>query len=84
MSFSSGIGSTRREFFRAAARYAVLSGLAALAGLTEARKRLSGQKCVNLGLCDGCGVFKSCGLPQALSAKMTKRRGVYEPHREKS
>jgi hypothetical protein len=75
---------SRREFFRAAARYGVLGGLAVLAGLTRAGRRLSGQECVNRGLCNGCSVYASCGLPQALSAKMAKPGGVYEPHREKS
>lgn len=64
----------RREFFRAGARYGLLSGLAALAALGIAReRRLAGQKCVNRGICGNCAAFAGCGLPQALSARQTKR-----------
>jgi len=64
----------RREFFRTCGRTAVAGGLAALGILLALRKSSASgsQKCVNNGLCRGCGVFDSCGLPQALSAKLAK------------
>jgi hypothetical protein len=65
---------SRREFFRAAARYGLLGLLGAAASMAVQRRRLSGQRCVNLGICSSCGIFASCGLPQALSAKAAKKR----------
>jgi hypothetical protein len=62
----------RREFFRAAARYGVLS-LLALGGVLTARiRRLRGQTCINQGICSGCPAFSECGLPQAISARESK------------
>ncbi len=63
---------SRREFFRAAARYTVL-GLLAVASLVVGRRSFrEGQRCVNRGLCSGCGLWENCSLPQALSAKQHK------------
>jgi hypothetical protein len=76
MIFSPGVNSNRREFFRAGARYGLLGILAVVAALTGAKRRLSGQHCVNRGLCNACAVFESCELPQALSAKQAKPGGV--------
>jgi hypothetical protein len=56
---------SRREFVRAGGRYGLL-GLLALATGLAAR---SGGRCVNRGLCDGCGRFSRCELPPALSAR---------------
>jgi hypothetical protein len=64
---------SRREFFRAAARYGLLA-LAAVGAAFASRNRnpAAAQTCVNRSICSGCGVFASCGLPAALSAKRAK------------
>ena len=61
----------RREFFRTCARYTALAALGATSGVLLTRKFRDRQshKCVNQGICDGCGEFSACGLPQALTAK---------------
>jgi hypothetical protein len=61
----------RREFLRGSARYALLAGLAAASAVLVKRSSagLSGQTCINEGICRGCGVVTDCGLPQALSFK---------------
>lgn len=67
----------RREFLRGSARYALLTGLAAVAAVLVRKQGtpLAGQTCVNRGFCRGCGAVADCGLPQALSFKdATQRR----------
>jgi hypothetical protein len=62
---------SRRQLLAAALRYATL-GLfgAAGASVISKRRRLAREgKCINDGVCRGCEVLKTCGLPQALSAK---------------
>ena len=66
---------SRREFFRATARYGLLALVSVAAGLAAWPRGLSGQRCVNRGICSGCGVFAACELPQALSAKRFKEKG---------
>ena len=67
---------SRREFFRAAARGGLLALVSAAAACLAARsQRLEGQRCVNRGICSSCGVFAACGLPQALSAKRAQEKG---------
>jgi hypothetical protein len=73
MRFSPEKAESRREFFRAAARYTFI-GLLSAAGALAARKP-GGQRCVNRGICSGCGRFADCGLPQALSARQAKSKG---------
>lgn len=73
MRFSPEKAENRREFFRAAARYGLLGLLTAAASLAIRRQVLGGQKCVNRGICPNCGVFSTCGLPQALSAKLASK-----------
>ncbi len=58
---------SRREFFRAAARYGVLGLLTAAAVVTGRSGIRAGQSCVNRGLCRGCALVARCGLPAALS-----------------
>jgi hypothetical protein len=65
---------TRREFFRAGARYALLGVIAAAGWFAGRRNFVPGQACVNRGICSGCREFDRCGLPQALSAKQVKGR----------
>jgi hypothetical protein len=70
---------TRREFLHGSARYALLTGVAAVVAVVAGRRNatLSGQTCVSNGLCRGCAVVSDCGLPQALSFKQaTKGRGT--------
>ncbi len=66
---------SRREFFRASARYGLLVLLGAAASLAARPRELRGQHCVNLGICGTCAAFAGCGLPQALSAKRAQERG---------
>ena len=67
----------RREFFRAAVRYAALAGVGVASAVLARRgaQGLGGQSCVNQGICRGCGEFTGCGLPQALSAKRAMNGG---------
>jgi hypothetical protein len=60
---------SRREFFRAAGRYTLLTCLAVVGAVAGTRK----QTCVNQGICGGCGEFSQCNLPAAVSAKNTPR-----------
>jgi hypothetical protein len=71
MSFLPGTPASRREFFRAGARYSLLGLLGAVSGLTAWTRR-SGQRCVNRGLCGPCPAFAQCGLPAAKAAKAAK------------
>jgi len=71
-------GESRREFLRGGARYALLAGLGAVSAALFKRSggKISGQTCINEGICSGCTAFGGCGLPQALSAKQAKRGGL--------
>jgi hypothetical protein len=65
----------RREFFRAAARYSLLTVLG-VAGYFSARPgKLKGQRCIRQGICAGCVQFADCGLPAALSRRSVKSTG---------
>jgi hypothetical protein len=66
---------TRREFLRGGVRYALAAGLGAVAAAVAGKPagRLSGQVCVNEGLCRNCGIVDDCGLPQALSFKLATK-----------
>jgi hypothetical protein len=66
---------SRREFFRAGARYGALAFVSALAALAARPPAGRDQQCVNSGICNGCGVFATCGLPQALSARRGRKEG---------
>jgi hypothetical protein len=71
-------GRNRREFMRDGMRYSLLAGMAAVSALLLKRSggKLTGQTCVNQGICSGCGAYAGCGLPAALSAKAAKRGGL--------
>jgi hypothetical protein len=66
---------SRREFFRATARYGLLALVSVAASLAAGPRTPGGQRCVNRGICSGCGIFADCGLPQALSAKRAQQKG---------
>ena len=66
---------SRREFFRASMRYALLALVSVVAALAARPRSPGGQRCVNLGICSSCGIFAKCGLPQALSAKRAQQKG---------
>jgi hypothetical protein len=66
---------SRREFFRAAARYGLLALVAVAASLAVRPRTPAGQRCVSRGICSGCSLLAGCGLPQALSAKRTTTGG---------
>lgn len=62
----------RRDFFITLGRYAALTGLGVGIGkliIHRPAEATQSHVCISKGLCDGCGVFDNCGLPQALSAK---------------
>jgi hypothetical protein len=65
---------SRREFFRATARYGLLVLVSVAASLAARPRTPGGQRCVNRGICSGCGIFADCGLPQALSAKRAREK----------
>jgi hypothetical protein len=69
------VESSRREFFRATARYGMLALVSVAASLAARPRTPDGQRCVNRGICSSCGVFDGCGLPQALSAKRAQVKG---------
>lgn len=71
-------GESRRQFLRGGARYTLLTALGAVSAILFKRSggKLSGQTCVNQGICSKCTAFTGCGLPQALSAKQAKRGGI--------
>jgi len=62
---------SRRTLLSAALRYGTLGLLGAAGGAAFARRRrlLREGKCINDGVCRGCEVLETCGLPQALSVK---------------
>lgn len=71
-------GRNRREFMRDGVRYSLLAGLAAVSAFLLKRSggKLTGQSCINQGICSRCSTFTGCGLPAALSAKATKRGAI--------
>ena len=52
-------------------RYATLGVIGVSGGMLVSKRRrlVKENKCINKGICSGCGEFDGCGLPQALSAK---------------
>jgi hypothetical protein len=66
----------RRAFCVRSLRAAAFALLGAAGGaiFLKRRRLLREGKCVNDGVCRGCGVFDECGLPLALSAKSALRR----------
>ena len=63
----------RRLLIQKALRYAALAvlGFAAGGAIMKNRKLSREGKCANRGICTGCGIYKNCRLPQALSKKQT-------------
>ncbi|MHC4112090.1 MAG: hypothetical protein ACYSUY_13530 [Planctomycetota bacterium] len=61
----------RRHLLAAVLRYATLGLLGTVgASIISKRRRLVREgKCINDGICRGCEVLETCGLPLALSAK---------------
>jgi len=68
---------TRRDFLMNGLRYGLLTGVAAMTVALFRRSggKLTGQTCVNRGICSGCGAFAGCGLPAALSARQARNGG---------
>lgn len=68
----------RREFLRGGARYALLTTLAAVSATLFKRSggKISGQTCINQGICSGCTAYAGCGLPAALSRKQFMARSL--------
>ena len=65
----------RREFIRGMLRTAAMAGLAAV-GLISVLRRPApvDHRCVNRGICSGCGRSGRCILPQAVSARRNGRK----------
>lgn len=66
----------RRDFFRHGGRLLLL-GLGALAGSVLFRRKqvaVINHRCVNEGICSGCGDYPDCGLPQARSRRQVLER----------
>ncbi|HIE26723.1 TPA: hypothetical protein EYP66_05515 [Candidatus Poribacteria bacterium] len=65
---------SRREFLRGPARYLTLGGLLLMTGTLFAKRKAASpeEKCINLGICGGCSVFKNCGLPPALATRQNQ------------
>ena len=61
----------RRKVIQAVLRYIALVFLvfAATGAIAKKRRLLKEGKCVNRGICAGCGSYRNCRLPQALSRK---------------
>ncbi len=70
-------GESRRDFLRGGVRYALVSAVATVSATLFHRSggKLTGQTCVNQGICRGCGAFAACALPPALSAKQANPGG---------
>ena len=71
------VTTNRRQMFTRLLRYATL-GVVGGAGVSLAAKRrrlMREHKCVNKGICSGCGAYDACGLPQAISAKRVLGNG---------
>lgn len=58
------VDNDRREFLKSVAR--VVAAPLVIGTVTALSSR-SGERCTNQGICRGCGVVTTCGLPQALS-----------------
>jgi len=65
---------SRREFLRSVGRYGFASVLAGLVFAGARKPEASREKCANRGICGGCSVFASCGLPAALSVKAFRQK----------
>ncbi len=76
MSELTGNTHTRRQLLRRVLRHASLAVLGAGGGLAVIKRRrlVREGKCINNGVCSGCGAFDECGLPRALSAKQASTR----------
>ncbi|MDP8245183.1 MAG: hypothetical protein P9L94_13950 [Candidatus Hinthialibacter antarcticus] len=64
----------RREFLRSTGRYAALGFLGLIGGGALLRKPSANSDCEPFPLCQGCGAFDDCSLPQALKEKTTQER----------
>lgn len=63
--------SRRRDFFRLLGRVFLLGTGTAVAArwIRRGQVKLSGQTCVNQGICSPCRSYARCGLPAALSRR---------------
>lgn len=70
------VSGDRREFLRTGLRYSILAALAGVTATLFRRSggKLTGQTCINRGICSHCRAFADCGLPAALSAKSAQTR----------
>ncbi len=72
MRFSRADRQSRREFFRAAARYGLLTGLGA--AVVAAARVGRDQICVRQRFCERCGRLATCGLPEAVVFRGMEQR----------
>jgi len=62
----------RRAFLRGLVRWPAMAGLGALGGYLATRQGeplQADDACIHRGLCRGCRVLPTCGLPQARLAR---------------
>jgi hypothetical protein len=61
----------RRAFLRACARYPILAGLAVMGGVLAMRRAdpSAPVPCLKQRVCQGCGAFADCSLPQAVATR---------------
>ena len=72
----------RRAFLRGLVRWPALAGLSGLGGYLAAREGRplqAGERCVNRGVCRGCGALATCGRPQARLARVQQQPRPGEP-----
>ncbi len=62
---------SRRAFLRDCIRYPILAGLTLVGGLLTLRRGDPTRywPCLKQRVCQGCGAFTVCRLPQALAAR---------------
>jgi len=60
----------RRDFLRAAGRWALAGLLSGGVGALSVGRR---DRCTNAGLCRGCGAWETCELPEAVALRQAER-----------
>ena len=63
--------SSRRDFFRACARYPVILGMAAL-GVSLVTRSKGNTGCQEFPVCQTCRLLSNCEKPQALETKKAR------------
>ena len=75
MSSSRSYEPTRGAFVADLARWSALAGLAGMSAHLMTRKRKGAEDCSGATLCDSCGVWATCRLPQRIPNAKTSNPG---------